>query len=306
MPYRRIKLAITEMCNLDCIHCYMKKKSSKCMDVERAKKFLNEARELGVEVVDLTGGEPSLHPHFSTIVEHALSLGFKQLNICTNGYALDPKMLQNFDPAIIHCFISMDGTSEEVVRKVRGGNVGKLMKLFRELKQMKLRFSLRFCLNVQNWTETAEMLTFASELGVDVDFEPTQIIGNTGKDLVLSHEQVLRVGSIINSFPKTSVTIGESFTAPFPCDGGQSDLLSVDTDGRGTVCLMIGANKQVTPDNVTLKEMWDTLQAYKRRMKNFRPTMERCNDCPHHSLCLSGCHVTAYTHQCFNPWKEEG
>ena len=81
MSYHRIKLAITERCNLKCIHCYMEKKSSKCMNVDHARRLLNEARDLGVEVVDLTGGEPSLHPHFTTIVGHALSLGFKRLNI---------------------------------------------------------------------------------------------------------------------------------------------------------------------------------------------------------------------------------
>ncbi|MDP3989267.1 MAG: radical SAM protein [bacterium] len=291
------------MCNLNCVHCYMVRKSSKCMDVERAKNILEEARALGVEVVDLTGGEPSLHPRFSTIVGYALSLGLKQLNICTNGYALDTSAFRNFDLANIHCFISMDGASEEVVRKIRGGDIDKLTELFKELKRIKLRFSLRFCLNVQNWMETAEMLAFAGKLEVDAAFEPTQIVGKAGESLVLSREQMLHVSSVIRNFPKTDITIEESFTAPFPCDGGQSDLLSVDTDGIGTVCLMVGANRQILPDNPSLKEMWDALQVYKERMKNFRPTMERCTECPHLPLCLSGCHVTACNKQCFNPWK---
>lgn len=283
----------------------MKKKNSKYMDTEYAKKLLNEAKNLGVEVVDLTGGEPSLHPHFSTIMEHALSLGFKQLNICTNGYALDINMLRKFDPTNIHFFISMDGTSKEVIRKIRGSNIDKLTELFGELNQLKLKFSLRFCLNAQNWMETADMLSLANELGVDIAFEPTQIIGNAGKDLVLSREQALNVADIIHNFKRANISIEESFSAPFPCDGGQPNLLSVDADGKGSVCLMLGTNEQVVPDNTTLKEIWDTLQVFKKRMKNFRPIMEHCNNCPYHPLCLSGCHVTAYTQGCFNPWKEE-
>lgn len=305
MMYRRIKLAITEMCNLNCIHCYMEKKSSKCMSVDRAKQFLNEARSLGVEVVDLTGGEPSMHPHFSTIVRHALSLGFEHLNICTNGYALDVNTIRNFDPTTIHCFISMDGVSEKVVQRIRNDKIGKLIELFRELKLLKVKFTLRFSLNVQNWMETAEMLAFASELEVDADFEATQIVGNTKADLVLSREQTTKVSSIISNFPKASIKVEESFTAPFPCDGGQSDLLSINTDGIGTVCLMMSTNKQAIPENASLKEMWDNLRMHKERMKNFRPLGTRCDKCPHLPLCLSGCHVTAYTQQCFNPWKEK-
>jgi radical SAM protein with 4Fe4S-binding SPASM domain len=283
----------------------MEKKSSKCMSVDRAKQLLNEARILGVEVVDLTGGEPSMHPHFSTIVEHALSLGFEHLNICTNGYALDVNAIRSFDSTTIHCFISVDGVSEKVVQRIRGGKINKLMELFRELKLLKLKFTLRFCLNAQNWMETAEMLAFASDLGADAAFEATQIVGNAKEDLVLSREQMTKVSSIINSFPKANITVEESFTDPFPCDGGQSDLLSVNTDGIGTVCLMMGVNKQVILENASLKEMWDKLQVHKTRMKNFRPSGTRCDKCPHLPLCLSGCHVTAYTQQCFNPCKEE-
>jgi len=303
MKYHRIKLAITERCNLDCVHCYMKKKSSKCMDVEYAQRILGEARELGVEVVDLTGGEPSLHPNFSTIVENALSLGFGQVNICTNGYALDTKMFRDFDPTNIHFFISMDGISEDVVRRIRGECVSGIMKVFDELKQLKLRFSLRFCLNTLNWNETADMLAFAEAIGVDAAFEPTQIVGNAGKDLVLSCEQMSHVGSIIERFPKSGIAIEDSFAVPFPCDGGQADLLSIDTDGIATVCLMMGVNRQILSQS-GLKEMWDKLRKYKERMKNFLPNMERCNECPHHDLCLSGCRATAYTLQCFDPWKE--
>ena len=305
MRYRRIKLAITEMCNLNCVHCYMKKKSSKCMNMGRALKLLNEAKELGVEVVDLTGGEPSLHPNFFTIVESTLSLGFKRLNICTNGYALDINMIRKLDPTTIHLYISVDGVSKEVVQQIRGNDIGKLVKLFKELKQIKMKFSLRFCINSYNWMEIAEMLIFASELRVDAAFEPTQVVGNAGNDIVLSREQALYVANIINGFPKTDITIEESFTTSFPCDGGQSDLLSIDTDGIGTVCLMMGTNKQAIPKNASLKEMWDTLQRHKERMKNFCPTSIHCNKCSYYSLCLSGCHVTAHTQKCFNPWKEE-
>lgn len=305
MQYRRMKLAITEMCNLNCAHCYMEKKSSKCMDMECALRLLKEAEELGVETVDLTGGEPSLHPNFSTIVENALSLGFKRLNICTNGYALDIDMIRKFNPTNIHFFISMDGISKEVVQRIRGNDIRKLIELFRELKQIELSFSLRFCINSYNWMEIAEMLAFASEIEVNADFEPTQIVGNAGESLVLSQEQAVYVTDTINSFPGTNIVIEESFTSPFPCDGGQSDLLSVNTDGIGTVCFMMGINKQIIPQNTSLKEMWDTLQIYKRRMKSFCPTGARCTECPHHSICLSGCRVTAYTQKCFDPWKKE-
>jgi len=274
------------------------------MDIERARKLLREAQELGVRVVDLTGGEPSMHPDFSIIVGHALSLGFERLNISTNGYALDIQTLRKLDSSRIHCFISMDGISEEVVRRIRGEDVAKLMKLFEELKHLKLEFSLRFCLNALNWMETAEMLAFVRDIGVNADFEPTQIVGNAGKDLALSCEQIAHIRRAIVDFPKSSIIIEDSFIAPIPCDGGQSDLLSINTDGIATVCLMFGPNTRVISENVPLKKMWDTLFLYKERMRNFQPILEKCDGCWYYALCCSGCRATAYAQQCFNPWEK--
>ena len=71
------------------------------MEVEIALNLLREACELGVEVVDLTGGEPSLHSHFLTITKFALSMGFKQLNISTNGFGLNLDDLHNFNFSFI-------------------------------------------------------------------------------------------------------------------------------------------------------------------------------------------------------------
>lgn len=305
MGYRRVKLMLTESCNLNCAHCYMGEKGSRHMDTAVALRLLSEAHEIGAEVADLTGGEARLHPDFILILHRALQLGFSRINICTNGFGLDALIFTGLQASKVHCFISMDGVSDETVRRIRGRGIEELFSLFRVLKMIGIEFSLRFSLNVHNHLEAAEMMSFANRLGVGADLEPTQMIGNADESLVLSNAQALRTTEVISGalsihhFP-----IEESFTSSFPCDGGQQDLLSIDVEGRGTTCLMMEGNSAVIKEGMGLLEMWNALRPYKERMERFAPNMEACPKCPQYSICRSGCLATAYTKGCFNPWKE--
>lgn len=62
---KTITLTLTNQCNLQCIYCYEKNKSSRVMSFETAKRIIDDefAAEDGKEkiIVDLFGGEPFLH-----------------------------------------------------------------------------------------------------------------------------------------------------------------------------------------------------------------------------------------------------
>jgi MoaA/NifB/PqqE/SkfB family radical SAM enzyme len=79
---------LLDRCNLRCRHCYMEggPGRSRVLPEEVVVRSLEDAEGLGIRTAYLTGGEPLLHPQFSTILSRAQERGGDlELAICTNG-----------------------------------------------------------------------------------------------------------------------------------------------------------------------------------------------------------------------------
>lgn len=84
---RSLSLEITSRCQLTCPSlCYAQAGPSRAHGTMTAPDWLHlidEAAALGVESAQVIGGEPSLHPAFADIVEHALAVGLR-VRVYTN------------------------------------------------------------------------------------------------------------------------------------------------------------------------------------------------------------------------------
>ncbi|MFJ4880316.1 radical SAM protein [Streptomyces sp. NPDC088745] len=78
-----LELEITRRCQLTCrSHCYAEAGPTQghgSMTTDEWKRIISEAAALGTERIQLIGGEPTLHPDFAELVEHALSSGLEVL-----------------------------------------------------------------------------------------------------------------------------------------------------------------------------------------------------------------------------------
>lgn len=85
---RAISIELTHKCNFKCLHCYgdYDNKKLEVMNFDKLKKFLIESKDLGVEVVELTGGEITMHPDISKILNLIHQLGFRLVTLLTNGF----------------------------------------------------------------------------------------------------------------------------------------------------------------------------------------------------------------------------
>jgi len=86
-------LEITQSCNLTCPTCYAgsSPQNKTFMSVEQFTKTLDGLLEKGkgdADLIQLSGGEPTIHPAFFEIVEIALEKGIKQVYINTNAIKL--------------------------------------------------------------------------------------------------------------------------------------------------------------------------------------------------------------------------
>lgn len=101
---------LTRACNLRCPHCFAEAGAPRAveMSTERILRLLDEWAEMGVFSVVITGGEPSIHPDFLSIVRHAYDLGFT-VAIASNGMPLSEKMLDRIPQDDVIISVSLDG-----------------------------------------------------------------------------------------------------------------------------------------------------------------------------------------------------
>ena len=90
-------LEITEQCNLACKHCYgefgPQKPQLGKVSFHDWKRIIAEGQELGCRKIQFIGGEPTLHPNFRQLVEHARQCGYDHIEVYTNGTTLDAEDL---------------------------------------------------------------------------------------------------------------------------------------------------------------------------------------------------------------------
>jgi MoaA/NifB/PqqE/SkfB family radical SAM enzyme len=77
---QRIWAELTGKCQLACIHCYADSGPSGShgkMTARNWMKVIDDAKSLGVGMVQFMGGEPTMHPQFPAILRHALDAGIE-------------------------------------------------------------------------------------------------------------------------------------------------------------------------------------------------------------------------------------
>ena len=118
---------ITSSCNLTCPMCYASSapggKHLSYGDCQRAIDRLVEV-EGTPEVLQLSGGEPTIHPQFAEILDYALQQPIDYVQINTNGLRLahDPALIAKLAEhrSRLEVFFQLDGLDEQSSVRLRG------------------------------------------------------------------------------------------------------------------------------------------------------------------------------------------
>ncbi len=88
-------IELTSKCNIKCLHCYGEYNNTlkDVMPLEKAKSLLKELNNLGVNIIELTGGEITVYPYLLEIVNYALKLDFQHIALLTNGVAISDDLM---------------------------------------------------------------------------------------------------------------------------------------------------------------------------------------------------------------------
>lgn len=98
-PHTYLRISLTDRCNLRCFYCMPAEgielmEKSNIMTIEEIIDLARTFRDLGVDTIRLTGGEPLVRKNFGFLIEELSKLGVT-LKLTTNGIILD-KYLELF------------------------------------------------------------------------------------------------------------------------------------------------------------------------------------------------------------------
>ncbi|WP_428268316.1 radical SAM protein [Haliangium sp.] len=123
-------VTITSACNLDCPICYVhnKNKDPYNMSREHMAAILDHlAAEHGgdIDIVNLTGGEPTLHPELLDFVQMARDAGVHRVSVCTNGIRLakDEELVKRFAELGVRVALSFDSFEEDADYLLQGAHL---------------------------------------------------------------------------------------------------------------------------------------------------------------------------------------
>lgn len=155
---------ITRRCNLRCMHCYSDSTPRHYpgeLRLDESLAVLDDLAAYGIPGVLLSGGEPTLHPHFSEIVSHAVGLGLR-VTVSTNGTLLDADtvgMLKRL--GVVYIGISLDGIGAcHDHFRGRSGTFEKVVNAFRLCRSIGQKAGLRLTLTRHTVDQLDDVLDF--------------------------------------------------------------------------------------------------------------------------------------------------
>lgn len=218
---------VTDRCNLTCPTCYAMSSphygSHRTLEEIEAMFDLIVKNEGEPDVVQISGGEPTIHPQFFQILDIAKTKPFKHLMLNTNGIRIanDPgfaEKLATYAPEF-EIYLQFDSFKKEVLEDFRGKDVSDIrMKALAKLNELNLSTTLVVVLQQdKNMDEIGKILDFALKQKCvrGVTFQPVEIAGRNRDDSAGEKVTLTEVRQeILNQFP----LLNSDDIIPVPCN----------------------------------------------------------------------------------------
>lgn len=304
---------LTHRCPLQCPYC------SNPLDLEKAAgeltteewaRVLDQADELGVLQLHLSGGEPAARRDLEEIVRHAATLGL-YTNLITSGVLLDERRIQVLKAVgLDHVQLSLQGanpTTAELVSAYKGGHAKKL-EVAGWVRAAGLPLTVNAVVHRQNLGELEAMVDLALSLDAHrLEVAHVQYYGwalrnraalmPTRAQLEAATATVERRRRELRGRLAIDYVVPDYYARrPKPCMGGWGRVvLNVDPKGRVLPCHAAASIPGLAFDNVRerpLRAIWEASPAFQA----FRGTAwmpEPCRSCPRKEEDFGGCRCQA-------------
>lgn len=323
-PLRSIYFYPTESCNLRCIHCWLKpehvtdtqayrRANRDNVSVELMETVVEQALELGLVNIKLTGGEPFVCPEIFDYLD-CFSKFDISLTIETNATLLSAdkiKNLKNYNIRLLST--SLDGSCARVHDRIRGipGSFDRTVKAIAGLIEHRIFPQVIFCLQRANAHDLEATIQTALSLGIkSFEINPLALSGNlvesNSVSQALSLEQLLALsGRVEKVFPEQFPGIHVNLYIPPALKGIRSlaasnlstcaifSICGILANGDVSLCGIARNRKELVAGNVrkqSLKEIWQNAEVFQQIREKIPGGLEGvCSRCLFKHHCLGFC-----------------
>ena len=324
----------TNMCNLRCLHCYQRadRPTPDELTLEEKLMVVDQLDKAGVASVALSGGEPTIHPHFYRIVKELADRGI-YVSVATNGTFFAKK--ENLEKAVKlgvrYVEVSVDSAKPEVHDKFRGvpGAWEKAVQALRNAVELGVNNGMATTVTKLNLHEIPDIIDLAEEIGVRrlilFNFVP---VGRGGENAWLDlspeereelfkmvyREMRRRKLEIVSTAPQYGRIVlqmsGGEEIAPTHFYVGHNKIVKAVAEfvggcGAGRIYAALQPNGDVTPcvflpikvGNIrekSFREIWNTAPLF-QQLRNRELLKGFCGKCPYKYIC-GGCRARAYAY----------
>jgi uncharacterized radical SAM superfamily Fe-S cluster-containing enzyme len=257
-------LEVTDHCNLACPICYADSspRRERHRSLDDITRMLDAvvANEGEPDVVQLSGGEPTMHPEFLTILKMAKERPIKHLMVNTNGVRLarEPALVEALEANKkgLEIYLQFDGLEERTLRELRGVDLRETRhKALEALNKANISTTLVVTLKKGlNDHTIGETLRFASQQRCvrGVTFQPIQDAGRAqGFNPETDRLTLAEVRQdILDQFP----VFTDADVIPVPCHPDNLAMAYALKVGNELVPLT-----RLMPENLLLKELHSTI-----------------------------------------------
>lgn len=314
MGIQSLFIYLTFKCNLKCEHCWAYSGPDVKEDelsLETIKRTINEAYNMGMRSLKLTGGEPLVLKNYVTnIIDLVNNYGDVRLRMETNGVLLDDKMIKLLNDNNIYLSISLHSSKAPKHDQIVGkeGAFDKVISVIPKIKNKEILVTI----SKKNMDELEDILKLLSSIGANsVKFNILQTVGR-GENLDrLTRPDMINIHKRIENYTKENESMEIDTSAPM-CTGLYSlnnfyyPKSSKGCNFGSVCCLTPGGNISLCGwskskkdselllgniENEKLKDIWKRKELV---VKKTEPLEGVCNNCLFLKLCKGGCRAIAY------------
>ena len=322
----------TNLCNFRCLHCYQRASTPLPTELSLEEKLqvVDQLDRAGVAAVALSGGEPTIHPHFLRIVRELSSRGI-YTSVATNGSTFADK--ENLEKAVKaglkYVEVSVDSARPEKHDAFRGvpGAWRRAVKALENAVELGIAHGMATIMSKDTLHEIDDILDLAESIGVKrvifFNFVPTGRARGIAKvDLtpeereefmrILYREMQRRSLEILTTAPQYApITLelsgGEEVT-PAHFYIGKNDAVRTLAEfiggcGAGRIYAGLEPDGTVVPcvflpipvgnvRNRDFYEIWNNSRIFSM-LRDRDSFTGNCGKCPYRYIC-GGCRARAY------------
>lgn len=178
MKLKEITIEITQQCPNRCVHCSSLSSLSKttCLSTEKIIEVIDDAVALGCQTINISGGEPFLHPGLKQIIDHVYKQGTK-CYIYTSGVSsvdgkpttVSEEILKSLKEKVDKYIVNVEAIDEDTYNRVMGtkfGGFGMMKQFVKNAVGLRNIVEAHFVPMKLNYHQISDVVRMCTELGI--------------------------------------------------------------------------------------------------------------------------------------------